>query len=816
MGKQLFSTLAFAAIGGLTGGLFTAGAFSSLGASLGVVAGGALFGPKTKTELSDLSFENTSKHGFYISEFAGTVGNVGCNYIAVGKDDKGDMAGLIRVKGKSPGKGGNGTPDSALLIGAVLIGRALGGTQFSPEPLFVDKIEQEDSEGRKCIYDRYGASTAEKGFTLTQTTSTITGRVISETSDVLRLYTGTDEQMPDSALSAFWGDELSANRGCAYVVFNRLPIASAPTFYFTVRSATTNRRQLITQKLQQVGIPAERLELSAIPSGAVIQGIKITSQQTTREICEKMARRTWCDFAFDGSRIVATSRTAPSRHLVTWDELGAWNATGNGMSLGSGGGDEGEAPGKVSDGRLVLKSRAVEDMCSIARVAYTDSGQGYDNDEPATAPQSRATHTNALDYDLGEVDNLAGATNFALALRDEDWSADLQAAFSVLSGHEDWLPGDVLELPLDKDGLLGARDFLLLEAESQTDGILNCQAQSFAAHVYTQNANITAPTRPSPVVQVEAEALFGTCDMVSLDDATVDKPGLLCWVSQSRQKKWTSGTIRIGTHGNPDKFAREVVSERATCGILTAAFVPSTDTSLELKSQYGELGSATTNSEARNVLVIEPGLVITFDTATLLDYDPDEDELFYSLSNLISGRFGSDYLSGLTFPVGARWALLRDASGDAAPGIRFYPVSRSFIGADVWASCLTGLGTQHIYTTAHDINFVGRNVEPLSPIIENAALDGSGNLLLSGRGRTRYAADGFENNPNLHRMSEPRYSSGYKYQLRFGTRLITQYSLDDRGSFDWTIPAATVAGTHSAALALCGDFGPGRETAITF
>ena len=816
MGRE-FGTLAFGVIGGFVGGLFTAGSFSSLGASVGVALGGALFGaaPAGSGARADFSFENSSRYGFFIPQFAGKVGNVGGNTIAVGKDKSGHDAGVIRVKGKKANKKGKGEqPDSAQFVAAILVGRSMGGTLESPDELFVDLIEMEDSGGRKTIYDRAGSDARARGYDLTQHVSSRTRRVISEISEGLALYTGTDEQLPDAVLSGYHGADLPAFRGCAYVRFNRLPIASAPTFYFTVRSGTTGRREIITRQLSDCGVPLARIDVSAIPAGALLQGKAIGAPQTVREICEKTARRVWCDGAFDGSKIKFQSRLNPARHALAFEETGAVAAS----SAGTGG----SGAGNASEGRLHFKDRAQTDKCSLARVQFLDVNQGYDGAQPAIAPQPRAAHSNVLEYESGECDDLQGATNFAFGLRDEDWNADLLASGNVLGGRENWLPGDVLELALDRDGLLGTRDFLLLEQERLPSGILNWSAQSYAAHVYDQSQLLVGAQRPHQGVLIEDAAIFGASDCVALFDEAVDKPGLLLWVSQSRAKFWKSATMRVGdggdgVAGDASKYARETVEERATCGTLLAPYSPRDDGEITLRAQFGELVSASAQNEIKNVLLFESGLVITFDAATLTAYDPQNETFDYTLSGVIAGRFGSDYRLGVSLVVGEKWVLLRDQNGEQTQGWRGVELPAKLIGQRIRASAVTGLGTPTNYHSERWLEFAGANVLPLSPVVEMAFIDENGDLRLSGRARTRYASDNGEANAARHRISEQRASAGYRFEVRLGaSKTLTLWASDDRGSFDFVLPAAQIGNATSGAIAMSAQWGAGRETIFNF
>jgi hypothetical protein len=828
MGKVggLLGAVAFGVIGGFVGGLFAPGAFSMLGASIGFTAGGALMAPKPAFQSSKPEIVPEDGEVF-IRQFAGSIQNVNPRVIRVGKDKKGNPAGVFVKTKSSSGKGGTTSSQTFLLMCEMEIGRAMApdalyiGDEYadeSPEPLFVDLLEMEDADGRETIYDRSGETEDERGIELTQTISSITGRVIKETSEngKITFFTGTDEQMPFAPMEEFYPDGLPADRGIAKISFNRFPVKSAPTFYVTVRSGTNGRRQLLTLKFGEAGIEESRLVLDAIPEDSVFKGVSIEGFTPLREFAERATRRLFCDWAFDGARLVVQSRVNPTIHNVDMRRVGVWRDSG---------GDEGGA--QVSDdGRLVLRARAQTDMCSEVRITFPNSNQNGESDV-APAPQSRAQHQNVLSYDLGEVESMQLATKFAYALRDEDWNSDEEGQFSVLPGCENWLAGDVVSLERGKNAagqLLPRRNYLILELEREPSGIQNAKIVPWAAHVYEQPINAIGPVAPKPKILLMGAPFLGAVDCVALNDEQVDDPGILLWVALRRTQKQRRVEYRLGYTSklwDGDYTTRE----NATCGVLTSAFDPATDSEISLKSIRGELTSASDSQyrQGGNVMVFDNGLVLQFKTAYIEDYDADEDEIFYTISDLSGPRFGSEYAAN-ALTSGAKWVLFKDASNNECDGVFWKKAKTGAIGRnDVRISSFIDPDKNSSYSNVY-LNYRARNMEALPPVVVDSIRD-DGDLVLRGRSRTRYAEDNYQSDASLHRLSETPTAQGWKFHIKLNalsqTKRLDLYSNDERAGFDFRITSATlislfgeVPSEINGTIQMQGKYGLGREAAF--
>jgi hypothetical protein len=213
---QLIMTVAGGVIGGLLGGPIGA----SIGMTLGGAVGATLFGPTIKgPRLSDLKV-TASTYGNVIPKGYGTF-RVGGNMIW--------SDGIEEVKKKQGGKGG---PKQEVYY------------YYSTYAMSICEGEIEDitriwADG-KLILDKTGGSHKQIKFTGSLLTDTIQkiidiqtaglertglGKVFGSSKYKFRLYKGTETQLPDSIMESKLGvGNVSAHRGMAYIVFDRMPL----------------------------------------------------------------------------------------------------------------------------------------------------------------------------------------------------------------------------------------------------------------------------------------------------------------------------------------------------------------------------------------------------------------------------------------------------------------------------------------------------------------------------------------------------------------------------------------------------------------
>ena len=222
---QLITTVVGGALGFLVGGPLGA----QIGATLGGMIGASLFGPTIKgPRLNDLKV-SASTYGAAIPEIYGTV-RIGGNMIW--------STGLKETKHKSGGKGG---PKQTTYTYDCTFAVAL-----CKGP--IDEILRIWADG-KLIYDVSGGSTRLPDFTSNNDMVMAAIKIIGEKKKKkgfnLRVYRGTEDQMPDSLIVADKGaGNVSAHRGIAYAVFEKMQLEDfgnrVPQLTFEVTKRISN------------------------------------------------------------------------------------------------------------------------------------------------------------------------------------------------------------------------------------------------------------------------------------------------------------------------------------------------------------------------------------------------------------------------------------------------------------------------------------------------------------------------------------------------------------------------------------------------
>lgn len=202
---QLITTVVGGALGFLVGGPLGA----QIGATLGGMIGASLFGPTIKgPRLNDLKV-SASTYGAAIPEIYGTV-RIGSNMIWT--------TGIKETKHKSGGKGG---PKQETYSYDCTFAVAL-----CKGP--IDDILRIWADG-KLIYDVAGGSTRLPGFSGNDSVALAVLKLLGQKKKKkginIRVYRGTEDQMPDSLIVADKGTgNVSAHRGIAYIVFENMPL----------------------------------------------------------------------------------------------------------------------------------------------------------------------------------------------------------------------------------------------------------------------------------------------------------------------------------------------------------------------------------------------------------------------------------------------------------------------------------------------------------------------------------------------------------------------------------------------------------------
>lgn len=204
--------------GGIIGGLIGGPMGASIGMTIGGMAGATLFGPTTKgPRLNDLKV-TASTYGAVIPKGYGTF-RIGGNMIW--------SDGIEETKKKQGGKGGpkqevyyyfstfamsicEGPIDDILRIwadGKLIYDKSGGSSRFAD------------------VYKNIAANSKAPFISTTAGHIATLGKINENGKYKFRVYTGTEEQLPDSIMEAKLGvGNVSAHRGMAYIVFDRMAL----------------------------------------------------------------------------------------------------------------------------------------------------------------------------------------------------------------------------------------------------------------------------------------------------------------------------------------------------------------------------------------------------------------------------------------------------------------------------------------------------------------------------------------------------------------------------------------------------------------
>lgn len=627
---QVGLTVAAFALGG------PAGAYWAAGVNL---AFGIIFPPKQNTpqaKPANLDLNISDPDG-PMPCFYGIIGGVGGNYVTVAKDKDDKPSGVLTVKStrKVGGKGGGGqkvTEYHYYLIAEMALGYAGDGG-----PLIVDKLEMIDGDGTTVLFDRFAEDEDDQGMQLTEEYSDA-GTLISESGKSskgeIHFYRGTEEQQPCAFLEEYWGvGNITAHRGVAKIGFNRVEMSGQPTFKATVRAESTDRRDIIVQRFEQVRIPKSRMRIEQVRGD--VQGVAISGRQPARQLCEQLASRVFCAFAFNNARIEDFYKLNVKRWTLQENILAAREADG-----------DSETPDRV---KVTLKGE--DDFYSQVEAGFMDADTGYEeNTGVATRDDSKNSNPNSVSFP--EAARLADIVPWCQSSLDEDGLADHSIAISVMPGQCEIALGNIIEVPIRKmDGSTMMRDYLVSEIQLQPSGVLDITGTPYSELTYTQTAVNNAGQAGDGVRVLKAPVSFiaqaPALSDEQLGNVMLEDPGVIVAATVD-DDLWSNNGVIFDFNNNRNNLT--ALAFPATMGKITEDFSLGEcydyDQSRTLDiTMYGDGVLQTADiADVRagaNLLLFETGRVISFTTATQTGLKE------YQIAGIKDGRFGSDYTSQL-------------------------------------------------------------------------------------------------------------------------------------------------------------------------
>lgn len=754
--------------------MFGAGVGARLGAAIGTIIGGYVANSGQSapaTQLNDLDIERY-EYGSFVNEFYGTMGNtsgtiIDCRY-APNEDGDRVPAGIekVIVKGHKSGTGASPKPPEPDTAAYYLSAAYM----FGKGPLDYDLIEWEDSEKKRVIYDRSGASEIEQGFDLTRqwepvyanmptsatsvtigtgskTFTTQAGKelyrntyirvasasdatkymegtitaydgttltvnvtsvngsgtyaswhihnVTAEISDGLRLYRGLWSQPTDSVRESWHPEGVNADRGKSYILLNHFEVKSTGRLTARVRSPITGRKEILTAKCLQAGIPPSRLNFTQLTGD--IRGATVTQREGANGLIEKLLMECQFDIANIDGLLTDRNRANPVYWTIPVGDLGAHEWSGNGED--------------VPDSITIEMANPTE-FPSAVTVRYRNISNNYET-ETVTATRQTATHVNVVTVEFPFVFTPEEALRLAYVILDEAWMAQWQGTVSLLPAHLRAAAADVLIVP-DEDN--APRVFRIQRQKISDDDLIECVGPAYDGGVYGQYRSIDIPERPVPGVKVYAAPLSAVWEGVPLDDTMAAKPGVLSCASTDGA--WNGAILRSDETSG---LGMQTLPYRATMGTMLTAYTYDPEDTTEfsygvtirVRLAYGGL-APTTEALARNreansmVLLTDNGaLYIQFIEATQVNATD------WDISGIIPGRKGSEYVTGAS--IGDTCVLLTDEDGVRDSAITWIELPMRLLDTDIDytmeanSTAMTNDGT-------HTIHFDGDTLKPLAPV----------------------------------------------------------------------------------------------------
>ena len=847
MGKSLplLGSLAFAGAGGLIGGLFTAGTFSSTGASIGMMVGGMLFAQPQQTPASS------------VADLKVTVAEPAFLPIICG-DDMPDLQDLLQTLPggvwlpgkivKVPQKGGISTKKKKSKKRGGTAGRLYGAPAGGDVQQFLScayawcegslehpgKLKEFRFDDK--IHFRDGAAPNQEGYIERTFVYDALGNEVGWTSDTIHHFYGTQTQPADDVLSSWYdGEGGPALRGTCYTVVTGVEITSfghVPNAYARIGNGVSDRREQCRFFLQRANgldgegaFPLSAIRLSKISGHS--RGWFMTQPGAPRTIAELIASRSFCSLVEHSYAIWDVDLANPTIHdLENW-ELGAR------LQSGSDDGGDGGAP------RFKRGRGGSAPLASRVEVRYADARKRDENTVSAVLPT--ALQENVMTFELPTVDVEEEVQAWAQVTLDAAHVSRVTGEVATLPRRLNVLPGDVIRVPrlaLEEPVVTNtrARELVTLLVRERTLGLpgpLELSGVGWSGHVYRNVPRIVPP--PAPVEgDVFAPPLLFVANTVALDGEALAQGGVIVAASQKAGLKWDKGAyveVDVAREGGGwDEVDGYEMPDRATMGQLLAPWVAQSaydgylsGNPLEVEMFWGALTTAPAGAVrgGANALLLENGLVVSFSTALQTGLTA-WNEGRYELDGLKSGRWGSDAIvtPGTFVPQGTRFVLLTDETGQRSDAIRFDGQDAKRLGRlhrlRAWMQGKRNLEEQRGFT------FRALNMMPLAPSGVRASMDATGALHLSGRGRTRDPrADGW-NTASLA-ATEPRRAAGYGYAVTLTangqSRTQTLYTPDDGASFSWTWSASDLAALFGGTptnltgdVAMLGNYGAGFST----
>lgn len=384
--------------------------------------------------------------------------------------------------------------------------------------------------------------------------------------DKLHIYTGTEEQDPNSWIEADKGvGRVSAHRGYVVVVFKDFPIDQygdrIPNMRAEiVQSEDTTLEDVVTAECALAGLTGADIATSALAEISV-DGYFVNQQGNIRSSLEQLSKAfQFYGAEYDGRVSFNTLPQAP-KAVVPWEDLGCIEDEDSV--------DEDEPPPRIS-----IKRRQSVEIPKSVSVVYYDKARAYEEGTQSYTRQNLLSRETASHgFNLVMTPNFASRLAKIIAIR--GWAERLPVEFSLPPDYFVYAAGDVLSVPESEGGEL--IDVRIEKMSFSAPGVVRVQGVQQFAEVYEQTGDGgTAGETPPDVPPVE-----DPCDTeVWMDDRSPFRDyeqGIAGHYVAVRPRLcnptagiWTGTSILRNVDGEGDYRQHAIITEAATMGTLLA------------------------------------------------------------------------------------------------------------------------------------------------------------------------------------------------------------------------------------------------------
>lgn len=497
-------------------------------------------------------------------------------------------------------------------------------------------------------------------------------------------------------------------------------------------SVSATRVERFGQEAQDIGIITKDLMMQAglaeadinvtELTGTTCDGYAILNRETLRSDIEPLMTYAQFDFVESGGKLKAVPRGGSVVAAITEDDLAAHE-------------DSSDRPEK-----LIERVKLEEELLKEVSVTFIDKARNY-NDGQTHATQLNTDSVNKISQKFAISMTRDRATQLANILLDHNWVSRRSFDFKLPPQFSYLEPTDPITVTRDGQTVT----MRLTRIEMGANGIMECEGEMYAESVYTSEAvgaDITDPTPdaqiygPSLPYFIDSPLVFGTQTgtletgyYIGATGLYTSWPGCSGFITRDGGATWQSfGSVSVAAvvgRCNTTLASGET-------GVLDHA----NTLTVELLTPGATLESVTRAAMANGANWALVGTtsgweVIKFQNATLTGTGLAGGNI-YELSVLSRGRRGTEHLVG-THGAGETFILMDTR-------IQRVPMDEDEIGLEYSYAAVT-YGEDVQTAIKHDFTNTGVGMRPYSPCQVEGSRDGSSNLTITWKRRTRYGGE---------------------------------------------------------------------------